>query len=185
MPKESNLDAQSILKRRRYEELMAAGRNAFKEGKRQLAHDLWREAATVDPYDEKVWLMLFRVLDKDEDRIVCLENIIAINPMNVQARRRLRAYQEDDEPVIAPPSKTPQVTPKSRGKAQGKRKQGAGAKPRATKTPKAVEATRSPEARTTQKRSGRGAGRTIAIVLLAILLGIVVAVALTIILTPR
>lgn len=176
-----NLDAQSILKRRRYEELMASGRDAFKAGKRQLAHDLWREAATVDPYDEKVWLMLFRVLDSDDDRMVCLENIIAINPMNVQARRRLRAYQETGEPEIAPPKALP-AAPRTKTKTPSRQKQAAASKPkagRAAKTPKAK-----PEPVATRKRSGRSLGRWLAIVVLAITLGILVAVALTIILTP-
>lgn len=72
--------------------LMEAGRVAYTQGNRQRAHDLWREAATIDPYSEQVWLALLDVLDSDEDRIVCLQNIIAINPMNIQARRQLRAY---------------------------------------------------------------------------------------------
>jgi hypothetical protein len=72
--------------------LMEAGRLAYGQGNRQRAHDLWREAATMDPYSEQVWLALLDVLDSDEDRVVCLQNIIAINPMNIQARRQLRAY---------------------------------------------------------------------------------------------
>ena len=72
--------------------LMEAGRIAYAQGDRQRAHDLWREAATIDPYSEQVWLALLDVLDTNDDRIVCLQNIIAINPMNIQARRQLRAY---------------------------------------------------------------------------------------------
>jgi hypothetical protein len=168
---------------------MAAGRNAFKEGKRQLAHDLWREAATVEPYDEKVWLMLFRVLDNDEDRIVCLENIIAINPMNVQARRRLRAYQEQGAVISEPDFESPTPAQASAKKA-AKAKRAAAQPSKKSKQPKLPKAAKAPKtvaqpAATVKRRSGRGAGRTVAIVLLAILLGILVAVALTIILTPR
>ena len=72
--------------------LIEAGRMAYAQGNRQRAHDLWREAATMDPYSEQVWLALLDVLDSDDDRVVCLQNIIAINPMNIQARRQLRAY---------------------------------------------------------------------------------------------
>jgi hypothetical protein len=72
--------------------LMENGRAAYTQGNRQRAHDLWREAATIDPYSEQVWLALLDVLDSDEDRVVCLQNVIAINPMNIQARRQLRAY---------------------------------------------------------------------------------------------
>jgi ferric-dicitrate binding protein FerR (iron transport regulator) len=72
-----------------FADLMQAGRVAFAAGKPQMAHDLWREAARVDPYNEQVWLALLDVLDTDQDRKVCLQNILVINPMNVQARRQL------------------------------------------------------------------------------------------------
>ena len=78
---------------RRVDDLLQAGKRAFTEGDVRLAHDLWREAATVDPYDERVWMALLRVLNSPEDKRVCLENILAINPLNAKARRQLRAYQ--------------------------------------------------------------------------------------------
>lgn len=78
---------------RRADELLQAGKSAYTEGNTRRAHDLWREAATLDPYDERVWLALFRVLETPEDKRVCLENILAINPLNAKARRQLRAYQ--------------------------------------------------------------------------------------------
>ena len=76
-----------------FDDLMTAGHEAYKAGEKHLAHDLWRQAAVIDPYEERVWLLLLRVLDKDADRIACLENIVAINPANASARRRLRAYE--------------------------------------------------------------------------------------------
>lgn len=72
-----------------FAELMQAGRKAFTAGKRKTAHDLWREAANINPYDEQVWLALLDVLEGDTDRRVCLQNILSINPLNVQARRTL------------------------------------------------------------------------------------------------
>lgn len=81
---------------------MEAGSRAFALGERRLAHDLWREAAIVDPYNESVWTSLFHVLDTDEDRIVCLQNIIAINPLNVEARRQLRRFRRLTERRTAP-----------------------------------------------------------------------------------
>ena len=75
-----------------FSELMEAGRAAYNQGNRRKAHDIWREAATLDPYNEQVWLALLDVLENEEDRVVCLQNIIAINPMNIQARRELRAF---------------------------------------------------------------------------------------------
>ncbi|NWG15004.1 MAG: hypothetical protein HXY41_00065 [Chloroflexi bacterium] len=72
-----------------FTDLMQAGRVALAAGKPQVAHDLWKEAAALDPYNEQVWLALLDVLQTDADRRVCLQNIIAINPLNVQARRQL------------------------------------------------------------------------------------------------
>lgn len=76
-----------------FDGLMAEGWIALNNNDRKLAHDLWREAALLDPYDERVWLALLEVLKRPEDRHVCLQNIVEINPMNAQARRMLRAYE--------------------------------------------------------------------------------------------
>ena len=73
----------------RFEELFQAGRSAFAMGNHQAAHDFWKEAARLSPFNEQVWLALLDVIDSDEDRQVCLQNILQINPMNVQARRML------------------------------------------------------------------------------------------------
>jgi hypothetical protein len=91
-----------------FSDLMQAGRVAFAAGKPQMAHDLWREAARVDPYNEQVWLALLDVLDSDQDRKVCLQNILVINPMNVQARRQLsqlenrmqRLYEHEESQLV-------------------------------------------------------------------------------------
>ena len=72
-----------------FADLMQAGRVAYTAGKRKMAHDLWREAANIDPYNEQVWLALLDVIESDSDKRVCLQNILSINPMNVQARRQL------------------------------------------------------------------------------------------------
>jgi hypothetical protein len=76
-----------------FERLMREGRIALNKGDRDLAHELWREAAMLDPYNEQVWVSLLDVLDSLEDRRVCLQNIVEINPLNNQARRMLRAYE--------------------------------------------------------------------------------------------
>ncbi len=77
----------------KFADLMQAGRVAYAANKRQVAHDLWKEAAALEPYSEQVWLALLDVLEADTDRRVCLQNIIAINPLNVQARRQLNRIE--------------------------------------------------------------------------------------------
>jgi hypothetical protein len=76
-----------------FQRLLQEGRIALDNGDRNLAHALWREAAMLNPYNEQVWLALLDVLESLEDRQVCLQNIVEINPLNVQARRMLRAYE--------------------------------------------------------------------------------------------
>lgn len=75
------------------EALLAKGERAFQRGDRRRAHQAWRAAAIVAPYDERVWLALLRVLETDADRLVCLRNLVAINPLNADARRLLSAYE--------------------------------------------------------------------------------------------
>ncbi len=77
------------------EGLLEAGKQAYTDGDREAAHELWRSAAVANPYDERVWVALLDVLTQDEDREVCLENIIAINPLNPDARRQLRTIRRE------------------------------------------------------------------------------------------
>lgn len=84
----------------RLEALLAAGRQALADGKRRTAHLLWRAAATSNPYDERVWVSLLDVLDERDDLEVCLENIIAINPLNIEARRRLHSLRHAPLPAV-------------------------------------------------------------------------------------
>jgi hypothetical protein len=90
------------------DQLLAAGERAYGEGQRRLAHEVWREAAVIDPYNEQVWIALLKVLDTDEDRRVCLQNILIINPLNVEARHRLGVLRRtmvvrpDSQPILVP-----------------------------------------------------------------------------------
>ncbi len=80
-----------------FNNLLQAGRSALALGNRQQAHDIWKKAAQMNPHSESVWLALLEVIDNDQDRRVCLENILQINSMNVQARRELNKLDARDE----------------------------------------------------------------------------------------
>lgn len=97
------MDAQHTQRNASLEDLLEAGRQAFSAGDREAAHHLWRAAAVANPYDERVWMSLLEVLSPEEDREVCLENIIAINPLNPDARRQLRALRRERRQRIEPP----------------------------------------------------------------------------------
>lgn len=78
-----------------FAELMQAGRDAINRRNRAEAHTLLKKAAALDPYSEQVWLALLEVIDNDEDRRVCLQNILQINPLNIQARRSLNKIEAE------------------------------------------------------------------------------------------
>ncbi len=69
--------------------LYKAGKNAAQQGQKTIAHDLLRRAIEIDPYHEQVWLWLASVVDTDEDRRVCFENILELNPNNTTAKEQL------------------------------------------------------------------------------------------------
>jgi len=87
--------------------LMRLGQVAHAQGDSRTAHEYWRQAAMLEPDNEQVWTALMWVLDDDEDRKICLKNILTINPRNVQAQQMLDDLigetqpQEKKEPVVA------------------------------------------------------------------------------------
>lgn len=81
----------------RFDELLDAGRTAALTGDRRLAHDYLKEAARLNPSNEQVWTALLEVIETEEDQRVCLQNIIQINPLNVQARRKLNQLESRRE----------------------------------------------------------------------------------------
>ncbi len=73
---------------------MRAGRIALTQGDVQQAHELFRQAAFLNPRDEEIWLALFHAVDTAADRRACLENVLAINPYNTTAAHQLEALEE-------------------------------------------------------------------------------------------
>lgn len=72
-----------------FENYLKLGRLAQREGDFRRAARYYRRAAVADPYSEQVWLALLEVVETDEDRRVCLQNIIAINPDHSLVRSRI------------------------------------------------------------------------------------------------
>ena len=73
--------------------LFRKGKEAAQNGHKQKAHTLFRQAIEIDPYHEHVWLWLASVVETDEDRRVCFENVLELNPSNPTARRQLDKLQ--------------------------------------------------------------------------------------------
>jgi hypothetical protein len=65
---------------------------AAKEGRKAEARQLLEMVLDADERNEQAWLWMSGVVDSDEERIICLENVLAINPQNQAARKGLAAF---------------------------------------------------------------------------------------------
>jgi tetratricopeptide (TPR) repeat protein len=85
-------------------ELLRRGIAAAKAGRREEARQILLHIVELDEQNEQAWLWLSGVVDSLEDRRVCLENVLAINPDNPYAQQGLRHLdrQAATAPVVAP-----------------------------------------------------------------------------------
>jgi thioredoxin-like negative regulator of GroEL len=74
--------------------LFKAGQDAARQGDKQQAHALFRQAIEIDPYHEEVWLWLASVVDSVEDQQVCFENVLAITPGHPVAQHQLQRLEQ-------------------------------------------------------------------------------------------
>ena len=82
-------------------ELLRRGISAAKAGRREEARQILLHIVELDKRNEQAWLWLSGVVDGREDRRVCLENVLAINPANPHARQGLNLL---DQQVAAAPA---------------------------------------------------------------------------------
>jgi tetratricopeptide (TPR) repeat protein len=73
--------------------LLAEGVGAFHAGQRERARALFMRLVELDERNELAWLWLGEVVDDVEEREICLENALTINPDNAAARRNLEALR--------------------------------------------------------------------------------------------
>lgn len=67
---------------------------ALKAGRKAEARRLLEAMLVIDERHEQAWLWLSGAVDSDEERIVCLENVLTINPANLRARQGLAALKD-------------------------------------------------------------------------------------------
>jgi tetratricopeptide (TPR) repeat protein len=82
-------------------EWLREGVAAAKAGRRVEARALLMQVVEANEHSEQGWLWLSGVVDTDEDRLICLENVLTLNPDNVQARAGLKWLRERG--VVAEP----------------------------------------------------------------------------------
>jgi hypothetical protein len=66
---------------------------AAKAGRKAEARQLLEAVLDTDERNERAWLWLSGVVDYDEERMICLENVLSINPAHQAARRGLAMLQ--------------------------------------------------------------------------------------------
>lgn len=85
---------------------LKAGISALKAGERAQARDLLLHVVHADETNEIGWLWLSAAVDSVEDRRICLENVLTLNPDNVAARRGLAKLSDGKGEETAVPSPT-------------------------------------------------------------------------------
>ncbi len=76
------------------DELLRQGIAAAKAGQKDHARELLMEAVELDERNEQAWLWLSGMVESPNDRRICLENVLAINPDNAHAQSGLEWLQQ-------------------------------------------------------------------------------------------
>ena len=71
------------------DQLLREGIAAAKIGDKDMARTKLRKVTELDQYNEKAWFWLSSVVETDEERRVCLGNVVVINPDNDRAKQLL------------------------------------------------------------------------------------------------
>ena len=79
------------------QEVLDEGIALLRAGNRDEARQKLMQVIKADERNESAWLYLSEAVDSDEDRQICLENVLTINPANERAERELTALQEKAE----------------------------------------------------------------------------------------
>jgi hypothetical protein len=94
------------------ESLFHEGVRAVRAGDRAAAREKLMRVVEQDELHEQAWVWLSAVVDTDEERIVCLENALTINPHSEAARRGLKKLGVDAPPPPETAPAAPVETPR-------------------------------------------------------------------------
>lgn len=91
-------------------ELLKQGIEDTRAGRRSDARQKFERVVELDENNEKGWFWLASVVDSDEERRICLANVIHINPNNDRARKALDALNARQKEEVASEEVMPGVT---------------------------------------------------------------------------
>lgn len=83
--------------------LLTEGIAAAKAGRREYARDLLMRVVTQDKKNAVAWMWLSGVVDRLEERELCMQNVLAIDPDNVIAHRGLVSVRQQIAKRGTPP----------------------------------------------------------------------------------
>jgi hypothetical protein len=75
--------------------LVQEGITAFKAGNRDAGKQALMKAVEIDERNEQAWLWLAAAVDTLEERLICLENVLQLNPANVKAQKGVEATKRE------------------------------------------------------------------------------------------
>jgi ribosomal protein L40E len=91
------------------ESLLERGIKAARAGEERRARDILIHVIELDQRNEKAWLWLSSVVETTADRIMCLENVLTVNPDNTYAAAGLQRLREQPLDSTAPRSLLPRL----------------------------------------------------------------------------
>jgi hypothetical protein len=86
-----------------YKEAIAA----IRAGDKAAGREKLLKVIELDEFHEHAWMWLGATVDTDDERIICLENVLTINPQNEKARQvldKLRSKQQSPAAPTIPPA---------------------------------------------------------------------------------
>ncbi|GAP61622.1 MAG: tetratricopeptide repeat protein [Ardenticatenia bacterium] len=88
----------------RVQELLARGREAARNERREEARQYLQAAVDIDPNNAEAWLWLAGVMDDPYETKYCLERALEIDPLNERARRGLAWAEQQIAELEAQPT---------------------------------------------------------------------------------
>jgi hypothetical protein len=93
--------------------LLQEGIAAARAGRPEQARERLLQVIELDDHNEQAWLWLSQAVESDEDRYICMENILSINPNNAVAKAGLEYLRQQG---VRPPE--PEEPPPAAGEQQ-------------------------------------------------------------------
>jgi hypothetical protein len=91
-------------------ELLRKGIEAARAGDKAAARALFEQVVDLDEKSEKGWFWLASVVDSDDERRICLANVLHINPTNERAQKALDLLEAKERQRVEAEEVVPGVT---------------------------------------------------------------------------